>query len=407
LTDTASASASQFPDRRSPGCPFDPAPEYADFRTQTGIPKVHTPSGIEPYVVTGYERVRTLLGEPSLSSRGAASMHAQQGHDFDAPINTGNILQLDGPAHDRWRRLLIPEFTVKRMQALRPYIAEIINTHIDAMLARTGPIDLIAEFALPVPSLVICELLAVPYADRDKFQTWASALMDTGLTREVQDTPGAALIGYMAQLCAGRLENPTENDLIGRLILRAREAGDNPTLDELWQIAIILLVAGHETTANMIGLSIAALLDHPDKITQLRENPELVESAVEEMLRYLTVIHFGVLRYTTEDITVGENTIPKDSWVVASLVSGNRDEKAFPDPDTIHLTRDAATHLAFGFGMHQCLGQQLARVELREVFSTLFRRIPDLRLAVPLDEVPFKNRGLVYGAKSLPVTCHR
>ena len=394
-----------FPKARAADRPLDPDPRYAALHETGSLPKVSCPAGIDAYLITDYEQIRATLGNPHLSSRASSSFHAQPGHDFAAPINTGNIIQLDGEAHLRIRKLLISEFTVKRMQALTPYVQRIIDERIDAMLAKApGPVDLVSEFALPIPSLVICELLGVPYEERDQFQDHSAAVVDTDVPVADKDHPIAALVGYMTGLVTRKLADPTEDDLLGRLILRAAETGAGLTTHELVDLGLILLLAGHETTANMIGLATVALLEHPDQLDRLRGDPSLAEPAVEEMLRYLTIVQFGLLRYATEDIDVAGQTVKAGEWLIGALSAGNRDPRVYPDPDAVDVGRKAANHLAFGFGVHQCLGQQLARVELRAVFRTLYRRIPTLRLAVPADELPFKHSAIVYGLKSLPIT---
>ena len=212
-----------------------------------------------------------------------------------------------------------------------------------------------------------------------------------------------AVQNYIAGLVMAKMQQPGD-DLLSRLIQRGNESEQPLTVPELITLGLSLLVAGHETTANMIGLSTLALLRNPEQLAVLREDPSLAESAVEEMLRYLSIVQWGLLRYATEDIEYGEETIKAGDWLVAALASGNRDETVFPDAASIDVRRNPTAHLAFGFGAHQCIGQQLARVELQEVFSRLYRRIPTLRLAVPFEELKFKDNALAYGVRALPVT---
>jgi cytochrome P450 len=289
---------------------------------------------------------------------------------------------------------------------MRPYIQGLVDDHLDALLARTGPVDLVADFALPIPSLVICELLGVDYADRDRFQEQTAVLIGTNSDPAALEQANLEVVGFMTQLVLTKLAAPGD-DLLGRLIVRARESGQELSVEELVTLGITLLIAGHETTANMIGLSTLALLRQPDQLAALRADPGLAGTAVDEMLRYLSIVQFGVLRQATGDLTIGDETIRAGEWLVAALSAGNRDESVFPDPDRIDLRREATAHLAFGYGIHQCLGQQLARVELQEVFARLHQRIPTLRLAVPFEEIEFKNDALVYGVRALPVTWDR
>jgi len=274
------------------------------------------------------------------------------------------------------------------------------------MLASEGPVDLVQAFALPIPSLVICEMLGVPYAERAEFQQRSAVLVSVDLPDEVVMRASDELSEYMAGLVIAK-QADREDDLLSRMITRAEEQGRPLSVEEAVSMGITLLIAGHETTANMIGLSTLALLRAPDQLDALRNDPEVAPTAVEELLRYLTVIQFGLFRYALEDIPLGDETIKAGEYLVAAISSGNRDERVFPDPDQLDLSRKASAHLAFGFGPHQCLGQQLARVELYEVYTRLYSRIPSLRLAVPFEDVEFKDNTLVYGVRALPVTWDR
>jgi cytochrome P450 len=406
-TETSTTAAiPAFPERRPSGCPFDPASGYTALRQADGITKVSTPAGVDAWVFSRYDDVRAVLTDPRLSSRSAPSAHVVPEADLEREVESGSILQNDGERHAYLRRLLTSEFTVKRVQALRPRIQQLIEDHIDAMLASEGPVDLVQAFALPIPSLVICELLGVPYADRDEFQQRSAVLVSVDRDEDEAMRVSEELQQYMAGLVMAK-QGKREDDLLSRLITRAEEQGQPLTLRELVSIGITLLIAGHETTANMIGLSTLVLLRNPDQLDALRNEPEIAPSAVEELLRYLSVVQFGLFRHVMEDIPLGDETIKAGEYLIAAISSGNRDESAFPDPDTIDLSRKASAHLAFGFGPHQCLGQQLARVELHEVYTRLYRRIPTLRLAVPFEQIRFKDNTLVYGVTALPVTWDR
>ncbi|MGZ0152534.1 cytochrome P450 [Kribbella sp. WER1] len=392
-----------FPVNRPSGCPFDPAPEYAGYRRTDQPAKVSTPAGVDAYVISRYDDVRALLRDSRLSSRLAPSDHVVPDADLDREVESGSILQVDGAAHKRLRRMLATEFAVKRMEALRPRVAAMIDERIDAMLSAGGPVDLVRELALPIPSLVICELLGVPYADRDEFQERSALLVRVdGWTEEIQrasDDLNQYIVGLVLAKQARR-----EDDILSRLITRGEELGTPLSLEELVTVGVTLLIAGHETTANMIALSTLALLRNPAQLDLLRSDPSRVPAAVEELLRYLSVVHFGLFRQATDELTVGTSTIGAGDYLIAALSSANRDESVFPDPDRLDLERDAAAHVAFGFGPHQCIGQQLARLELQEVFTRLFARIPTLRLAVPFEEVDYRENTLVYGVTALPVT---
>ncbi|GAA4491207.1 hypothetical protein GCM10023191_024690 [Actinoallomurus oryzae] len=274
---------------------------------------------------------------------------------------------------------------------------------IDDMLAGPAPVDLVEAFALPVPSLVISELLGVPYADHDFFQRNSRLLVNRATAPEEALAAQHRLVEYLERLVADKQAHPCE-DLLSQLAVQ-RVATGELSRHEAAMMGRLLLTAGHETTANMIALGTLALLRHPDQLARLREtdDPKLIAGAVEELLRYLTIVHSGRRRVALEDIEVGGRTIRAGEGIVFANDIGNRDTTVFADPDRLDLRRDARRHIAFGFGVHQCLGQPLARVELQVVYGTLYRRIPTLRLAVDLEQVPFKHDALVYGVYELPV----
>jgi cytochrome P450 len=392
-----------FPVDRPAGCPFDPARAYADFRRTDSPTKVATPAGVDAYVVSRYDDVRTVLRDSRLSSRSAPSDHVVPDADLDREIHSGSLIQNDGETHKRLRRMLATEFAVKRMEAMRPRIVAMIDRQLDAMLAKDGPVDLVHEFALPIPSLVICELLGVPYDDRDQFQQRSALLVTVDGDPDEAMRASDELNQYMVGLVLAK-QAQREDDLLSRLITRGEELGQPLSLPELVSVGITLLIAGHETTANMIALSTLALLRNPAQLDALRADPTLAPAAVEELLRYLSVVQFGLFRHVTDDLPVGASTIEGGGFLIAALSAANRDETVFPDPDRLDLERQAAAHIAFGFGPHQCLGQQLARVELQEVFTRLYARIPTLRLAVPFEQIEYRNNTLVYGVTALPVT---
>ena len=364
--------------------------------------EVHCPVGVDAWLVSRYEDIKTLLADPRLSSRAASSLHMLPIADLTRTPSPGAIIQADGEEHARLRRLLIGEFTVRRMEALRPYIQRITDEHIEAMLKGDGA-DLVRDFALPIPSLVICEMLGVPYDDREAFQHDSEILISFDSDKATRDAATERLWGYLDELIGQRLAAPRD-DLLSRLIARGNETGRPLTVDELVTLGVTLLVAGHETTANMIALSTVVLLENPEQLAALRVAPEAAGAAVEELLRYLSVVQFGLFRYAMEDVTVGGAEVKAGEWLVGAIQSGNRDEEVYQSPDALDLGRQALTHLAFGFGAHQCLGQQLARIELQVALTTLFRRVPGLRLARPLTQSEFKQNDVVYGVRSLAVT---
>jgi cytochrome P450 len=300
--------------------------------------------------------------------------------------------------------MLSKPFTFKRVEGLRPAIQKITDDHIDAILAGPKPAELVSALALPVPSLVISEMLGVPYEDHAFFQEHANV----GLARYAKPEDSMkgvmSLAKYLSDLVEAKMENPAE-DAVSDLAERVK-AGEI-SVKEAAQLASGLLIAGHETTANMIGIGVLALLENPEQLAIVRDtdDPKVVANAVEELLRYLSIIQNGQRRVAIEDIEIGGETIRGGEGIIIDLSPADWDAKAFPNPDQLQVEREnAREHLAFGYGRHQCVGQQLARAELQIVFSTLLRRIPTLQLAKPLDEIPFKNDKLAYGVYELPVT---
>lgn len=385
---------------------FDPVPDMAALRDDEGVRQVETAFEMPAFLVARHADVKAVLADHARFSNESRRVF------FDAPgapelsdeererMRAGNLLGVDPPEHTRLRRMLTPEFTVRRMRRLEPRIIEIVDDHLDMMEKAGPPADLVADFALPIPSLVICELLGVPYGDRADFQARTSKLLDISLPMEERLELGRASREYMADLVARAQADPGE-DMLGMLV---REHGDDLTTDELIGIAGLLLVAGHETTSNMLGLGTLALLRHPDQLALVRDDPAAVAPAVEELLRWLGIVHSGIPRTTTEPVEIGGVAIPADSLVVLALAAANRDPRFVADGDRLDITRDAAGHVAFGHGVHHCLGAPLARMEMRTAFPALLRRFPDLALAVPFEEIGFRAFHFIYGLQSLPVT---
>lgn len=384
-------------------CPFAPPAEYTTLREQGSACRISLPNGATAWALTRHEDIRDMLADPRFSS--------DRSHpDFPTLIGvnpSGNgfrlsLIAMDPPEHGPARRAVVGEFTVRRLNALRPRIQQIVDDHLDAMLAGPRPADLVPVLSLPVPSLVICELLGVPYADHDFFQSRSAALLCQSLP--VQERLGAReeLRRYLDELI-GQKERQATDDLLGRHLAKRRADGSYDH-DELVSLAVLLLIAGHETTANMISLGALTLLEHPEDLAAIRDDPGKTPGAVEELLRYFTIAETASSRVATADVEIGGVLIRAGEGVVSLVQAANRDPEAFPEPDDFDIDRTARHHLSFGFGAHQCLGQNLARVELEVVFNTLFRRIPDLRLAAGVEELPFKDDAVVYGLYSLPVT---
>jgi cytochrome P450 len=401
----ALADIPEYPMPRAAGCPFDPPPGLRVLQAQAPITKVRLWDGSTPWLVTRYADQRALLADPRISSDTTAPGYPHTSPGLrERRKQAWTFINMDDPEHARLRRMVTATFTIKRVETLRPAIQQIVDDLIDQMLACRTPVDLVQAFALPVPSLVICHLLGVPYTDHDFFQRTSKLLVNRGTPPEVARQAQDTLNTYLDRLITDKLAHPTD-DLLSRLAHQQVRTGEL-TQRELVAMAGLLLVAGHETTANMIALGTLALLQHPDQLAALRAttDPALISSTVEELLRYLTIVHSGRRRVALADIEIADQLIHAGDGVILATEVGNRDEQAFADPDALDLHRDARTHVAFGFGVHQCLGQPLARVELQVVYGTLYRRIPTLRLGADLADIPFKHDGAIYGVYELPVT---
>ena len=395
---TQAPSAPRLPVERTD--PFDPPSRIGELRETEPISRLLYPDGHVGWLVTNYALIRRIFADKRFSSR-QELRHFPLDHPLarrpPEPAKPGMFIRMDGEEHSHYRRLLTGQFTVRRMKALEPRVQEIIDDSLDGLEAAGPGADLVEHFALPVPSLVICELLGVPYGDREKFQHNSKLIMrlDTG-EAEVYAAFGA-MEEFLGELVDAKLAAPTD-DILGGLC-----ATGELDREELVNMGFLLLVAGHETTANMLGLGTFALLTHPGELAALRADPGVVDGAVEELLRYLSIIQFGATRAALEDVDLDGVTVKAGECLVLSVQGANRDPERFEEPDRLDVTRSAQGHLSFGHGVHQCLGQQLARVEMRLGYASLFKRFPDLRLAVPPSEVPTRTDMVIYGVHKLPV----
>jgi cytochrome P450 len=372
---------------------FGPVAELAKARDAEGVTEVVTPFGIPAYVVTRHADIRRVFADAATFSNSRRSRS-------DGVRRDGMLLMYDPPEHTRLRKMLSPEFTVRRMRRLEPRITEIVDDALGDLERAGQPADLVSLFALPVPSLVICELLGVPFADRADFQGRSGQILDMSLPQEQRMRAGQDSREYMAGLVARAQAEPGE-DLLGTLV---REHGGDLTAEELVGVADLLLLAGHETTSNMLGLGTLALLQNPDQLALLRDDPAQTEPAVEELLRWLSIVHTLPPRITTTEVEIAGHAIPEGSLVIPSIPAANRDGSFIDDPETLDVTRGAIGHVAFGHGVHHCLGAPLARMEMRIAFPALLRRFPGLALADPDADPAFRVFSVVFGLKSLPVT---
>lgn len=385
------------------GCPFDPPQMLADLRATERLAKVTLWDGRLAWLVTRYADARFVLGDQRFSSNIDNPGLPSLAPGLANARHRAAISRMDSPRHDELRRLVAPDFLPSRIDALRPTIERVVADQLTALAAATPPVDLRAKFALAVPSLIICELLGVPLADRDFFEECTSRARARGLARQEAAAAERQMYDYCDLLVAGKEKEPTD-DVVGRLIVNGMRTG-RLTREELITMVKVLITAGHETTASMICLGALTMLLRPDWLRALRDDPDVVSNAVEELLRYHTIVHEGVTRVATEDVTVGGTTIKAGDGVVVSLASANRDDAMFEASDRLDMNRtEARRHLAFGHGAHLCVGMWLARAELRIALPALAARLPGLRLAVPLSDIRFSEDMQIYGVYELPVT---
>jgi cytochrome P450 len=386
---------------------LDPDPQVTALREADGTCPVTTLVGHRATLVAGYTDARIVHGDPAFGFEGLPLPPGESDADEMVRRRAGMLLALDPPHHTRLRRMLTGRFTVRAMKALEPRVVAIVEDALDAMEKAGAPGDLVADFALPVPSLVICELLGVPYADRDGFQERAALTLRSDLPFARRAEVIADSRAYMATLVARARRDPGD-DLIGMLV---REHGDRPASeggiddDELAGLANLLLVAGHETTSNVIALGTLELLREPAQLAATRaalDDDVALGHVVEELLRHVSPVSAGFPRVATSDVTVGSHAFPTGTVVTASLCAANRDPALGEGLDHLDVTRAPLSHVAFGYGIHHCLGAPLARVELRIAFRALLRRFPGLALAGGPPE--FRHENLIHGVEALPVT---
>ncbi|WP_343573999.1 cytochrome P450 [Mycobacterium sp.] len=356
-------------------------------------------NGEPVWSISRYQDIRAALVDPRLSAATLPDLVTPP-EDDSAPLIFARI---DDPEHHRLRRMMTSQFTFRRCEAMRPQIQDLVDHYLDEMIDGGPPADLVRDFGLPVPSLVIALLLGVPPQDLDLFQRNTSVGLDVNSTEEQRAHGFGEMYRYIQELVT-RKERAPGDDLISRLLTDYVATG-HLTRDTVAVNAVIMMLAGHETTANMISLGTVALLEHPNVFELLGQTGDgtVIARAVEELLRYLSIVHAQVDRVAIEDLTIGGQLIRVGERVLMNLPAGNWDTACAAEPEKLDIERNARGHLAFGYGTHQCIGANLARVEMQVAFSTLARRLPRLRLAVPADQLKFKDAD-IYGMKELPVT---
>ncbi|MEU6408083.1 cytochrome P450 [Microbispora sp. NPDC046933] len=390
-----------FPMRR--GCPFAPPEDYARLRAEEPVARVTLPTGREAWVVSRYEDVRELLADPRISAdiRRAGFPALGEGEQ-EVGARLRPFIRTDAPEHTRYRRMLLPEFTVRKTRAMRPAVQAIVDDLIDAMLASGGPVDFVPAYANAVSTSVICELLGIPRENLEFFRDVTRVSGSRASTAEQVAEALGGLFTLISGLVAQRREQPRD-DLLSKLVADHLQTGDI-TLDELLSTVGITINAGRETSTNMLALSALLLIRHPELARELRADPSLMPAAVDELLRVLSIADSIPLRVAAQDIEISGHVIPADDGVIGLLAGANHDPERFPDPGRVDFHRPDNHHVAFGYGVHQCIGQHLARLEMEVALETLIRRIPTLRLAVPYEEVEFKHESATFGVERMPVT---
>ncbi|MGW4345403.1 cytochrome P450 [Streptomyces sp. BBFR109] len=392
-------------------CPYQPSPGYRELGRSGPLHKVRLWDGSTIWMVTGHAAGRRLLADPRLSADRSRPDFPVVLPRFEAPIfKPIAIIGFDPPVHDVHRRMLAPDFSLKHVREMRDEVVELTGRLVDDMLRKGPPAELVEDFALPIPSMVISQLLGVPYEDHVFFEEKTVGLL------QAKDAAGAeaagqALWDYLDELISAKERTPGGGEgVLGRLAGRIDDR--DLTREDLLRIALALLIGGHDTTSQMIALGVVTLLEHPDQLAAWRAAPpEALPAAVDELLRMVSVTDVSGVRVATEDIEIDGEVVRAGEGVLVSSSMTNRDPEVYEDPYTFDIHRAAGRggaasgrqHLTFGFGIHQCLGQNLARMELEVAFSTLFDRIPGLRLATPAGELPSRSGGTMQGVHRLPV----
>lgn len=384
------------------GCPFDPPPAYDALRHDEPFARVKLWDGTSPYLLTNHADIKAVLSDNRFSCEPVREgfPHVFEGRKV-ADLADRSFLRLDNPEHDRLRRMVTKEFTVRRVEAMRPRVIETVDRLIENFKSLPQGSDFVEHFSGPLPTEVITYMLGVPYTDHELFHRATRIQFSAKSTPAEVKASIEELFAYLDDLITHKEANP-QDDIISRLVQEQLVPG-NVDRNTLLNIVRLLLSAGHQTTQNMTALGVLTLIQHPGELAKLRENPDLIASAVEELLRHGSVLHMGARRVALEDIDVNGHLVKEGEGVICSIPAANRDERLFPDPDALKLDRDAAGHVAFGFGIHQCLGQVLARLELQIVYTRLFEQLPNLRLAVPFEELRFRHDMFVYGVHELPL----
>ncbi|WP_232837217.1 cytochrome P450 family protein [Lentzea terrae] len=385
----------------------NPHEVHAMLRAEGPVQEVHLPRGLKVWLVTRYEEAKIALTDPRISKDVTAGGHVFELHsppdaERRPPASTfsANMLNMDPPHHTRLRKFVTKAFTARRIELMRPRVQE-IAAELIAKLTDGDEVDLLEAFAFPLPITVICELLGIPIDNRDEFREWSNTLLSYGTQEQIAEASGK-----MAQFLIGhvdRVANEEPDDTFFSALVHADESGDRLNHAELVSMAFLLLVAGHETTVNLIGNAVLALLRNPDQLQILKDRPELIPASTEEFLRLEGPVNIATFRYTAEPVELGGVTIPADELVMVSLIAANRDPEKYENADQLDVTRSAQGHVAFGHGIHFCLGAPLARLEFDVALTQLLARFPNLQLAAEPETMVWRDSTLIRGLHTLPV----
>lgn len=386
-----------LPTKRS--CPFDPPDGYTPLREQERITRMSYPDGTPGWLITRHAEAKELLTHKGFSARQEGLISpVPTDLGYDSPADPGAFAKTDDPDHSKYRKLVTGFFTVRRTRQLAPMIERIVHEQLDD-LEKAGPgADLLEIFTESVPSRVMCEMIGVPESERKSLQRHVETLGRFSSTVPEALAAVSGMSGFLTRFVPTRMDDPRD-DILGDLI-----RGGQLTGQELMGMTATLITGAFDTTGNMLAMGIYTLLEHPDQLAKLQEDPELMGAAVEELLRFLTISHLGASRWALEDVEFAGQTIKKGEVVTVALPAVNRDPERYENPDQLDIGRTDHGHLGLGHGVHQCLGQHLARTILRVGYEALFDRFPTLRLAVPADEVPMRDDFVHYGPRSLRVT---
>ncbi|MFD5000857.1 cytochrome P450 [Streptomyces buecherae] len=386
-----------LPTKRS--CPFDPPDGYTPLREQERITRMSYPDGTPGWLITRHAEAKELLTHKSFSARQEGIISPVPTElAYEGPADPGAFAKTDDPVHSKYRKLVTGFFTVRRTRQLAPMIERIVHEQLDD-LEEAGPgADLVEVFTESVPSRVMCEMIGVPESERKSLQRHVETLGRLSTTVPEALAAVSGMSGFLARFVPSRMNDPRD-DILGDLI-----RGGQLTERELMGVTATLITGAFDTTGNMLAMGVFTLLEHPDQLAKLQEDPELMGAAVEELLRFLTISHLGASRWALEDVEFAGQTIKKGEVVTVALPAVNRDPARYENPDQLDIGRTDHGHLGLGHGVHQCLGQHLARTILRVGYEALFDRFPTLRLAVPADEVPMRDDCVHYGPRSLRVT---